>query len=178
MNIFTFERYGNVYPNIFRFIFICIHFTELIVWKQNRSIFFIVGFIWSIVEFFLVIFKFRILKNTNFFIAIIQSLLRGFSEGGIVASIALHIKKNIVSTIFLIFNSILNIYLSPDLSNKISKRQVTFIQLRICLCLSLYYIFKKEKIYPLKSAFYMILLGFIWNLVAHIIGHKKCFFFE
>ena len=105
MYIFTFNRYGNIlYQYFIRFFLILIHYIEIrFILKKKTLLFHKVGIIWSIVEFFLVFLKKRILKNENIITVIFQSLLRGYSEGGVFTSIAFN--KSIISGILLILSS-------------------------------------------------------------------------
>lgn len=179
MNIFTFIRYGNnthTNPNIIKICLIMIHYLELILFKQNTYLLFVIGIIWSLVEFLLVIFQKRlsVIPKQNYMIIVLLSIIRGFSEGGVIISIGQY--KNIFSSIFLILSPIISYYFTKNISVQISKRNVGYYQMFLCFLISLYYLNKKEKSYSLVSSYYMILLGFIWNIIGHLFGIRHSLF--
>ena len=176
MYIFTFNRYGNIlYQYFIRFFLILIHYIEIrFILKKKTLLFHKVGIIWSIVEFFLVFLKKRILKNENIITVIFQSLLRGYSEGGVFTSIAFN--KSIISGILLTLSS----YISSIISNykkHTSSRKVGFKQIIMTLLLTIIYLMKQNKTFSIEDTVLMMMMGLLWNLIGHFTKTRYATFY-
>lgn len=141
--------------------------------KKKTLIFHKVGIIWSIIEFFLVILKRRILKTENILVVILQSILRGYSEGGVFTSIAFH--KTIISGICLTLSSLISSLVS-NYKNHTSSRNVGFKQIIITFLLNVFYLFKQNKTYPIQCTSLMIIMGLFWNLIGHFTKTRNATF--
>ena len=105
----------------------------------------------------------------------IQSLIRGYSEGGVFTSIGKYYLYTPISTILLIFSSAI----SYKLSNKpkvTSNREVKVIQILLTMIMCFYYILKSNKTYLFKYVIVMSLLGFFWNLIGDIVNAREATF--
>ena len=182
MNIFTFIRYGDINVQyLIRLIVIFMHFIELKKKSINLSIFINVGIYWSLVEFILVLLKRRSIDNVLFFSDnitsnILQSLIRGYSEGGVFTSIGKYYTYTPISTVLLTFSSLISYKLS-NRKNLTSERNVRFPQFFITVLACLYYILKKNKTYSIKNVYLMTVLGIIWNFLGDIVGARDSKFF-
>lgn len=181
MNIFTFKRYGDInIQYLIRILVIIIHFIELKLNSINSTIFNNVGIYWSLVEFILVLLKRRKIDNIyllsdNLLGNIIQSLIRGYSEGGVFTSIGKYYSFTPVTTILLVFSSALSYKISKK-TKLTSKREVKVTQILLTMITCIYYITKSNKTYSIKYVIIMSFIGFLWNLIGDFVKAREAEF--
>ena len=165
----TFRRSGNAYAQYaIRVVLILLHAIEV---REDPIIYRRVGLIWSVVEIALASAGRR--EDAAAGKPLLRAVLgacRGFSEGGVVASIGAH--RAPVSASLLMMSSALAKGLASllRLEEIDTRRDVGPTQLALTLLVCSTYPFTRT---PLRDVVRLFVVGLVWNVVGLVAGARK-----